>query len=101
MAYENDAMLPTHVTIGMAQWLPAVNERDQNLDDALMFVGRLAEGGCDLVVLPELWPCGYDPSTLLRDANEAAEAVDGPRGQRLAAAARAHSIWLFAGTVPE
>lgn len=89
------------VTIGIAQWMPACNEPDRNLHDALAFVDQLVARGCDLVVLPELWPCGYDPATLRRDANEAAEAVEGPRGQRLSAAASTHGIWLFAGTVPE
>jgi predicted amidohydrolase len=89
------------VTIGIAQWLPACNEPEQNLHDALSFIAELAKRGCDLVALPELWPCGYDPSTLSRDAHRAAEAIDGPRGQRLSAAATDHGIWLFAGTVPE
>jgi predicted amidohydrolase len=85
----------------MAQWLPVCNEPDRNLHDALTFVEELAERGCDLVVLPELWPCGYDPATLDGDAQGAAESLEGPRGQRLSAAASNHGIWLFAGTVPE
>jgi predicted amidohydrolase len=89
------------VTIGMAQWLPGCNEPDRNLRDALAFVDDLAQRGCDLVVLPELWPCGYDPATLAQDAAAAAEPVEGPRGQRLSTAARTHGIWLFAGSVPE
>jgi predicted amidohydrolase len=89
------------VTIGMAQWLPGCDEPDRNLRDALAFVDDLARRGCDLVVLPELWPCGYDPATLARDAKNAAEPLDGPRSRRLSAAARTHGIWLFAGSVPE
>jgi predicted amidohydrolase len=89
------------VTIGIAQWLPRCHEPEQNLSDAVAFVGDLARRGCDLVVLPELWPCGYDPATLASDARDAAEPHDGPRGRRLSAAARIHGIWLFAGSVPE
>lgn len=89
------------VTIGIAQWLPGCNEPDRNLRDALAFVDGLAERGCDLVVLPELWPCGYDPATLARDAECAAEPLEGPRGQRLSDIARVRGIWLFGGTVPE
>lgn len=89
------------VTIGIAQWLPACGEPERNLRDALAFVGDLAQRGCDLAVLPELWPCGYEPATLARDAREAAEPLTGPRGEALAAAAAAHRVWLFAGTVPE
>jgi predicted amidohydrolase len=89
------------VTIGLAQWLPRCNEHHENLRDARGFIGALAERGCNWVVLPELWPCGYDPATLARDAREAAEPIDGPRGEALAAAARANGVWLFGGTVPE
>ncbi len=89
------------VTIGLAQWLPRCNEPDENLRDALCFIGALADRGCDWVVLPELWPCGYDPAHLERDAHNAAEPIDGPRGDALSAAAREHNVWLFAGSVPE
>jgi predicted amidohydrolase len=88
-------------TVGIAQWHPACNDLEQNLRDALAFIGRLADRGCDLVVLPELWPCGYDPATLARDAEAAAESLDGPRGRALSAAAASSGVWLFAGTVPE
>jgi predicted amidohydrolase len=89
------------VTIGLAQWLPRCNEPEENLRDALGFIGALADRGADWVVLPELWPCGYDPATLARDARGAAEPIDGPRGDALSAAARASRVWLFAGTMPE
>ncbi|MEV0671465.1 carbon-nitrogen hydrolase family protein [Mycobacterium sp. NPDC050441] len=88
-------------TVGIAQWLPTCNEPEQNLLDAVAFIGELAGRGCDLVVLPELWPSGYDPGTLARDAEAAAEPLEGPRGQALSAAAATHGVWLFAGTVPE
>lgn len=88
-------------TIGIAQWLPADNDLERNLLDAVAFIGELAERGCDLVVLPESWPYGSDPDTSARQAEAAAEPLDGPRGQALSAAAAAHGVWLFAGTVPE
>jgi predicted amidohydrolase len=89
------------VTIGLAQWLPKCNSHLENLTEAVKFIGSLADRGCDWVVLPELWPCGYDPGTLARDVDNAAEPIDGPRGDALSAAARANGVWLFAGTVPE
>lgn len=89
------------VTIGLAQWLPRRGEPEENLRAALGFIGSLADRGCDLVVLPELWPCGYEVSALEREARAAAEPIDGPRGRALSAAAREHGIWLFAGSVPE
>jgi len=57
------------ITMGIAQWLPACNQPDRNLHDALAFVDDLGGRGCAIVVLPELWPCGYDPKTLARDAH--------------------------------
>ena len=89
------------VTIGIVQWHAQCGEPDRNLEDALRYVADLASRGCDVVVLPELWPCGYDHATVAADAHTAAEPLDGSRGLALAAAARAHSVWLFAGTVPE
>ncbi len=89
------------VTIGIAQWLPVCNQPERNLRDAIRFTDELAERDCDLIVLPELWPCGYHPASLAHDAVAAAEHRDGPRGRELSAAASRNEIWLFAGTVPE
>ena len=71
-------------TVGLAQWLPACGRPAENLADALGHVRELARRGADLVVLPELWPSGYDPQTLASDATEAAEPLDGPGGRELA-----------------
>jgi predicted amidohydrolase len=87
--------------LGVAQWHAVCGEADRNLADALRHVDDLAARGCEVVVLPELWLCGYDPATLAHDAAAAAEPLDGPRGRALAGAAERHGIWLFAGTVPE
>jgi predicted amidohydrolase len=92
-------MSPT--TIGIAQWWAACGEPERNLGDALGFVAELSRRGCELIVLPELWPCGYDPATIARDANAAAEPLDGARGRALSDAARASGVYLCAGTVPE
>lgn len=89
------------VTIGIAQWLARCGEPDRNLEDALRHVAELADRGCELIVLPELWPCGYDPGTVADDACTAAEPLDGARGRALAEAAHSRGVWLFAGTVPE
>lgn len=89
------------ITFGLAQWLPPRGRPEENLATAVEHVASLADRGCELVTLPELWPCGYNPSTLADDARAAAEPLDGPRGRRLSLAARKHEVWLFAGTVPE
>jgi predicted amidohydrolase len=89
------------VTIGLAQWLPKPGEAAANLATALELIERLAADGAELIALPELWPCGYEPSTLARDAAEASELLDGPRSKQLAEAAGDLSVWLAAGSVPE
>jgi predicted amidohydrolase len=87
--------------VGIAQWLAAPGEPKRNLQVALDMIDLAAARGVELLVLPELWPCGYDPLTLADDARQAAEPLDGPRRERLAAAARSASLWLVAGSVPE
>src|SRR5258708_36617626 len=67
---------------------------------ALGMMDEAASRGVELLVLPELWSCGYDPETLGRDARADAEPREGPRSERLAAAARGNDLWLAAGSVP-
>ena len=87
--------------VGIAQWLAAPGEPKRNMQIALDMVDLASSRGVELLVLPELWPCGYDPATLPEDARQAAESLDGPRTNRLAAAALAANLWLIAGSVPE
>ncbi len=87
--------------IGIAQWLPRPGQPAENLATAISMAGDLARQGADLVVLPELWPCGFDWGSLAADAAGAAEPLDGPRCAALAACARDLGIWLAAGSVPE
>src|SRR5258708_38343376 len=68
---------------------------------ALGMMDEAASRGVELLVLPELWSCGYDPETLGRDARADAEPREGPRSERLAEAARQKEMWLAAGSVPE
>jgi len=88
-------------TVGIAQFLAEPGEPRANLERALGHVASLAARACDLIVLPELWPCGFSWDTLADDARGAAEPLDGPRGTALAAAAAGAGAWLLAGTVPE
>jgi predicted amidohydrolase len=88
-------------TIGIAQFLAAPAEPAANLVRAVDHVASLGARGCDLIVLPELWPCGFSWDTLADDARAAAEPLDGPRGAALAGAAKAVRAWVLAGTVPE
>jgi predicted amidohydrolase len=87
--------------VGAAQWLAAPGDPRQNLSVALGMVENAAARGVELLVLPELWSCGYDPETLARDARRDAQPADGPRASQLADAARCHELFLAAGSVPE
>ena len=89
------------VRIGIGQWRAVPGGGAENLDAALAVTAALVDRGCEVVVLPELWPSGYDPGRLAADVAGSAEPLDGPRGRALAAAARASGVWLFAGSVPE
>ncbi len=87
--------------VGLAQWRSIPGASAPNLSTATELIERAAAAGCRLVVLPELWACGYAPATLAADSAAAAEPLTGPRGQSLAALARHHGLWLAAGSVPE
>ena len=88
------------VRAGLAQWTPA-REAAVNLQIAVASIEELGRRGCTLVVLPELWLCGYRPATLGGDARAVAEPLDGPVQQRLAGLAREAGLVLCAGSFPE
>ncbi len=87
--------------VGVAQWLSAPGEPKQNLSVALSMVASAAGRGVELLVLPELWSCGYNPETMVDDVRRDAEPRDGPRAAQLAEAAHRHDLFLVAGSVPE
>jgi predicted amidohydrolase len=87
--------------VGVAQWLAAPGDPELNLRVAIDMIDQAAARGVELLVLPELWACGYDPVTLPADARQAAEPIQGPRRRRLAEVARGAGMWLIAGSVPE
>ncbi len=86
--------------VGVAQWLAAPGETKQNLSVALGMMDDAAARGVELLVLPELWSCGYDPETLAADARRGAEPRDGPLASRLAERARRLGLFV-AGSMPE
>ena len=94
-------MLLPRARVGIAQWHPEPGRPAENLRTATRLVAALAEQDAQLVVLPELWPSGYDATTLAADVEAAAEPLDGPRDARLRELASRHGLWLFAGSVPE
>jgi predicted amidohydrolase len=91
----------TELLIACAQWLPIPGDAQANLNSASYWIGQAADAGADLVVLPEMWPCGYDARSLATDVAAAAEQVPGRRTEAIAELARRHEMWVFAGSVPE
>ena len=89
------------LVVGVAQWLPAPGSPVENLETALAYIHDLAGRGCELIVLPEVWPVGLYLDTFAGDLAAGAEPLDGPRGRILSEAAREHGVWLAAGSVPE
>ncbi len=87
--------------VAAAQWLATPGDPEGNLEAARHWIGAAAAAGADLVVLPELWPCGYDVASLASDATAAAEPVPGRRTDVLGALAQRYGLWVFAGSVPE
>lgn len=87
--------------VAAAQWLATPGDPAGNLDAARHWIGAAAAAGADLVVLPELWPCGYDLASLAGDAAAAAEPVPGRRTEVLGSLAQRYGLWVFAGSVPE
>jgi predicted amidohydrolase len=93
--------VPAEAVVGLAQWLAVPGQPELNEATAAQAVRELAARGASVVVLPELWVCGYDPRTLAADARAAAEPLSGPRLSRLAALARETGVLLCAGSLPE
>lgn len=79
--------------VGMAQMAVRWGDADANLERAVAMIGRAAAEGCDFVVLPECMDLGWTHPEARRMAME----VPGERSERLAEAARKHSIWVIAG----
>lgn len=93
--------LATRLRVGVGQWRPPPGAVAANEAAALDLAARAGAAGCDVLLLPELWPCGYDAARLAEDVRRAAEPLDGPRVRLLADAARRHGLWFAAGSVPE
>jgi predicted amidohydrolase len=86
--------------VGIAQWLPVPGDEATNLEAALTYIDASGPD-CDLIVLPELWPCGYNPDSLASDVRQSAQPIDGERTRALSRAAAQTHTWIAAGSVPE
>ena len=77
--------------------LTTTKDANASFDRAEALVDRAAAQGAHFVALPEA--VNFMGSE--RDKLELAEPIDGPNFSRLSRLAKAHSIWLLGGTLPE
>jgi N-carbamoylputrescine amidase len=89
----NAGTMMMRVAAVQARSLPG--QVEANLEHAARLTGQAAGQGARLVVLPELFSCGYLPSRAVWDA---AEPRGGPTERWLAATAGRLDIYLGAGT---
>lgn len=89
------------LSVGVAQWLAVPGDADTNLRTALLLIEEAKQQGAQLMVLPELWLCGYDPTTLADDARKAAVSPGHRLLEILGETASRNRMWLAAGSVPE
>ncbi len=66
----------------------------QNQLHAAEMIAKAADGGADLIVLPEMWKSGYDFTNLEKHM----EPVDGPTASFLAEQAKSHGVYLIGGS---
>ena len=75
----------------------STEDLEANARQVERLLAEAGAAGVDLAALPEVWPCqGSAPQM-----RAAAEAVPGPRTDRLAAIAREHRMWVHGGSVLE
>jgi predicted amidohydrolase len=86
------------VRVTCAQLAVEADDVEGNVDRAVDAIERAAGDGADLVVLPEMFSVGYFAFDRYQ---QAAEPLQGPTFERLAAAAAANDVGLLAGSIVE
>lgn len=81
--------------LGMAQMRVEGGRPEANLARAAERIAEAARAGCRVVVLPECLDLGWTHPS----ARELAQPIPGAHAERLAAAARAHRVYVAAGLV--
>lgn len=72
------------------------SERERNRKTAETWITRAAANGAQVVVLPEMWTCGYDFINLQQHA----EPMDGPSAQLLSNLAERWNLYIVGGSWP-
>lgn len=78
--------------VALGQYNVGWQDPAASLERAARVIGRAAEAGARLVVLPEMAPTGFT-----MEAAAHAEPIDGPGARRIADLAREAGVWVLAG----
>lgn len=78
-------------------FVPQIGQTEENLQLAATLIRQAADGGAQLVLLPELWNTGYD----LPRVSLLAEGSSGPSVSLLRESAIAHGVWIAGGSILE
>src|SRR5215510_1795038 len=90
--YEKRGKMETrHLNIGVVQMDSEVGNVSANLEHAGELVNSVARQGAEIVLTPELMPCGY---TLTEEIWNYAEPFEGPTIAWLARLAKQNNIFL-------
>ena len=82
--------------LGLCQ-LPVTDDLNKNHATMRAMVRQAAAQGCDLVCLPEMWPCPYENAAFVSFA----EPEDGDTWSAMRDIAAECGVWLVGGSVPE
>jgi omega-amidase len=77
--------------------LKVTDNKTRNLKNAQKMVEDAAGGGADIVILPEMFNCPYDPSFFGRFS----ESYPGETAKLLSKLAALHTIYIIGGSIPE
>jgi omega-amidase len=83
--------------IGVCQML-VVNNKDLNIFKARSMIKEAAAGGCELIVLPEMFNCPYNSSFFPKYAESY---PDGKTLKMLSETAAEEEVYLVGGSIPE
>jgi len=84
---------PSSLKVGMVQLLVEGGEPDRNLARAVEWIGKAADQGCDLALLPEVLDLGWTHPSAKNEATP----IPGPRSDLLCRAAAEKGLFICAG----